>query len=83
MLNLETLENRNLGSNGEHISGGEKQRLCSQGFHELKHKDYFVIDEGFIADDKALKTKMLEMTFEAVKGKTGLCISHDDEVLSF
>lgn len=83
LLNLETLENRNLGSNGEHISGGEKQRvMLARFFHELKYKDYFVIDEGFIAVDKALKTKMLEMTFEAVKGKTGLCISHDDEVLS-
>lgn len=81
-LELETLEGKLLGSNGENISGGEKQRVVlARFFHDLAQKDFFIIDEGFIAVDKALKEKMLELTKDRIKGKSGICISHDDKSL--
>lgn len=81
-LDLYNLENRMLGSDGANTSGGEKQRVALARFlHQLKTKDFYLIDEAFLSVDNITKLKMLSMVKEAIKGKTGICISHDDEVI--
>ena len=81
MLELEKLHDRLLGSGGRHISGGERQRVSLARFlHQLKQKEYFIIDEGFVSLDAITKEKMLSVTVQAVQGKTGLVITHDDDV---
>ena len=81
-LSLEKLNDRILGSNGEGISGGERQRVALARFlHRLASKDFFIIDEGFYSVDAVMKEKMLSLVSEKIKDKTGICISHDENVL--
>lgn len=81
LLELVKLHDRKLGSGGRNISGGERQRVGLARFlHQVKQKDYFIIDEGFVSLDAITKEKMLSITVQAVQGKTGLVITHDDEV---
>jgi len=81
-LSLEKLNDRPLGSNGEGISGGERQRVALARFlHRLTNKDFFIIDEGFYSVDAIMKEKMLSLVSERIKNKTGICISHDEKVL--
>ena len=80
-LGLSSLDGRLLGSGGEHISGGERQRVALARFlHQVKKSQYYLIDEGFVSLDAFTKEKMLTITSLAIKGKTGICITHDDEV---
>lgn len=81
LLELVKLHDRKLGSGGRNISGGERQRVALARFlHQMKQKNYFIIDEGFVSLDAITKEKMLSITAQAVQGKTGLVITHDDDV---
>lgn len=52
-LDLYKLEGRILGSNGENISGGERQRVGLARFlHTIKTKNHYFIDEGFVSLDE-------------------------------
>ncbi len=81
LLHFAPLECRNLGSSGCNISGGQKQLVGLARFlHQIKKKDYYFIDEGFISLDEYTKQYFLEITQNAIKGKTGICITHDNSV---
>ncbi len=81
ILELEKLDGRLLGSGGENISGGERQRVGLARFlHQLKSKNHYFIDEGFVSLDEFTKQKMLLVTKKSLCGKTGICITHDDAV---
>ena len=62
LFGLENLLNRQMGSLGSCISGGEKKLV---GLARFIHQ---------------LKTKALTIIKEVLHGKTGICITHDNEV---
>lgn len=80
-LDLYKLEGRILGSNGENISGGERQRVGLARFlHTIKTKNHYFIDEGFVSLDEVLKQKLLDIVKIEIRSKTGICITHDNQV---
>ena len=81
LFGLENLLNRQMGSLGSCISGGEKKLVGLARFiHQLKTKAFYFIDEGFVSLDAYTKHKALTIIKEVLHGKTGICITHDDEV---
>ena len=79
---LEGLSDRNLGADGNAISGGEKQKVLLARFaHQIKGKDYYILDEPFTGMDIVTKKQMIEALKPYLKNKTGLCITHDQLVL--
>lgn len=81
LFGLENLLNRQMGSLGSCISGGEKKLVGLARFiHQLKTKAFYFIDEGFVSLDAYTKHKALSIIKEVLHGKTGICITHDNEV---
>ncbi len=79
---LAGLSDRNLGADGNAISGGEKQKVLLARFaHQIKGKDYYILDEPFTGMDIVTKKQMIEALKPYLKNKTGLCITHDQLVL--
>ena len=81
MLGLEKISTRLLGNGGSDISGGERQLVeLARFLHQIQAKDFYFIDEPFVSLDSVTKSKVLGIVRKAVKGKTGICITHDDVV---
>ncbi len=79
---MKDLQNRNLGSDSNAISGGEKQKvLLARFIHQLKDKKYYILDEPFTGMDIVTKKKLLLSLKPYLQDKTGLCITHDQIVL--
>ena len=82
-FDLKNLTNRNLGSEGSFISGGEKQKVLLARFaHQLKDKEYYILDEPFTGMDIVTKKEMLKKISHILNHKTGICITHDQLVLN-
>lgn len=79
---LEKLTDRTFGSGGSFISGGERQKVLLARFvHQLKNKKYYILDEPLTGMDVLLKKRICESLKEHLKGKTGICITHDQYIL--
>jgi ABC-type bacteriocin/lantibiotic exporter with double-glycine peptidase domain len=79
---MSKLLNRNMGTDGSCISGGEKQRVLLARFvHQLKERDYYILDEPFTGLDILTKKRMINIIKPFLKNKTGICITHDQLVL--
>ncbi|PID27031.1 MAG: hypothetical protein CR982_07595 [Candidatus Cloacimonadota bacterium] len=76
-LNLEKLEGRDFGENGQNISGGEKQKVGFARFLLKNSSSFFVLDEPFTNLDALTENEMIKIAKEQLQGKKGLIISHN------
>ncbi len=81
LLEIESLDGRNFGENGEFISGGEKHRIAIARFLLKEDFDYFILDEPFANLDSIIEKKLINITKEKLEGKSGIIISHNFNVL--
>lgn len=72
---------RELDGRGESVSGGEARRLSLLRILN-RPGDYNLFDEPTSGLDKALASQTWDMLFEAFKGRSLICVTHDQEALS-
>lgn len=82
-LNLEYLENRKIGQRGDHISGGEKNRIMLARFLLPEFGDLYVIDEPFTGLDKITEKQCLNVLKKYLRNMKGITISHKLNIIKF
>ncbi len=80
-LNLKKLAGRNLGAAGEHMSGGERQRIAFARFLLRKDYEFYVMDEPLVALDAVHEALLIKLLARCTAGKKGILISHNFSVL--
>lgn len=75
-LQIVHLQNRDFGQRGQHISGGEKNRIATARFLLQRYKRFYLIDEPFTSLDILAEQSLLALLKESLKGMQGILISH-------
>lgn len=75
-LNMERMRNRDLGWDGGHISGGEKQRIALARFILRDFYSHCIIDEPFTSLDVISEQSLTQTLIEEIGTRPSLTISH-------
>lgn len=82
-IGIENLQKRILGIGGKGVSGGERRKINIARFlYSITDKDFFILDESFVSLDSSSRRKINEIVYSYTKGKTGIIVSHDEEVIN-
>lgn len=80
-LGLTHLKNRNLGTDGSNISGGEKERVSMARFLTKEKALLYLIDEPFTSLDAKTEAECLQLLNAETEGKTIFVISHKFNII--
>ncbi len=80
-LEIQYLENRELGQRGKNISGGEKNKICRARFLLPEYSSYFVLDEPFTSLDILSEKKCISLIKKYMKNQKGIIISHKLDII--
>lgn len=80
-LNLKKLAGRRFGAGGEHLSGGEKQRIAFARFLLRKDYEFYILDEPLVSVDALHKSLLVKLIVKSISAKRGILISHDFRML--
>ena len=80
-LNLKKLAGRSFGVGGEHMSGGERQRIAFARFLLRKDYEFYVMDEPLVSLDALHESLLVKLLADSIAGKRGILISHNFSVL--
>lgn len=82
LVNLDNLNNKELGESGSNISGGQAQRLAIA--RALYNKcEIMIFDESLNSLDEKNKNEILDLIYILRTNYTIIIISHDDNVFKF
>jgi len=80
-LKIEKLKNRKFGTNGDNISGGEKQKIILGRFLLKEEYDFFILDEPFSSLDSITENALIKIMKKHIFKEKGIIISHKFNVL--
>jgi len=81
-LQLEKLEDRDLGQRGNKVSGGEKNKICLARFLLMENEDKYIIDEPFASLDLINENACIAVLKKYMANYSGgILISHKMDVV--
>lgn len=81
-LQLEKLEDRDLGQRGNKVSGGEKNKICLARFLLMENEDKYIIDEPFTSLDLINENTCITVLKKYMANYSGgILISHKMDVV--